>query len=31
MIPYYEERPANPLIGDWQSWRDEATGKTWDD
>jgi uncharacterized Ntn-hydrolase superfamily protein len=31
MIPYYEERPANPLIGDWQSWRDEATGKVWED
>ena len=31
LIPYYEERPTNPLIGDWREWRDAATVEPADD
>ncbi len=31
LIPYYEERPTNPLIGDWREWRDAATAEPADD
>ena len=28
LIPYYEARPTNPLIGGWEAWRAEATGQS---
>ena len=31
LIPYDEERPTNPPIGDWRDWRDEAAGQSTDD
>ena len=31
LIPYYEERPINPLIGDWRDWRAEARVEPADD
>ncbi len=31
LIPYYEERPTNPLIGEWLEWRDTAAAEAADD